>query len=93
LVEEAGATFTTSCGKAARLTEPNQVVCISPTGAVSYSSSSTSILGFQLAQQAPRAAAIRDYVADGSASSALRVASSEVSAERSGASRGLIPVD
>jgi FecR protein len=53
LVEGAGATFTTSSGKTARLTEPNQVVCVSPTGAVSYSSSSTSILGFQLAQQAP----------------------------------------
>ena len=55
LVEGAGATFTTSSGKTARLTEPNQVVCISPTGAVSYSSSSTSILGFQVAQQAPPA--------------------------------------
>jgi hypothetical protein len=53
LVEGAGATFTTSSGKTARLTEPNQVVCVSPTGAISYSSSSTSILGFQLAQQAP----------------------------------------
>jgi hypothetical protein len=53
LVEGAGASFTTSSGKTARLTEPNQVVCISPSGAVSYSSSSTSILGFQLAQQAP----------------------------------------
>jgi hypothetical protein len=55
LVEGAGATFTTSGPKAttARLTEPNQVVCVSPSGAVSYSSSSTSILGFQLAQQAP----------------------------------------
>jgi hypothetical protein len=53
LVEGAGASFTTSSGKTARLTEPNQVVCISPSGAISYSSSSTSILGFQLAQQAP----------------------------------------
>jgi hypothetical protein len=53
LVEGAGATFTTSAGKTARLTEPNQVVCISPTGAVSYSSSSSSILGFQVAGQTP----------------------------------------
>jgi hypothetical protein len=53
LVEGAGASFTTASGKTARLTEPNQVVCISPSGAISYSSSSTSILGFQLAQQAP----------------------------------------
>jgi hypothetical protein len=53
LVEGAGATFTTSSGKTARLTEPNQVVCISPTGAVSYSTSSTSILGFQVAGETP----------------------------------------
>ena len=53
LVEGAGATFTTSSGKTARLTEPNQVVCISPTGAISYSTSSTSILGFQVAGETP----------------------------------------
>ena len=46
------ASFTTTAGKTARLTEPNQTVCISPTGAITYGSSSTSILGFQLAQQA-----------------------------------------
>ena len=39
-------TFTTNAGKVARLTEPNQTVCISATGAISYGSSSTSILGF-----------------------------------------------
>jgi hypothetical protein len=53
LVEGREATFTTSSGKTARLTEPNQVVCISPTGAISYSSSSTSILGFQVAGETP----------------------------------------
>ena len=53
LVEGTEATFTSSSGKTARLTEPNQVVCISPTGAVSYSSSSTSILGFQVAGETP----------------------------------------
>ena len=78
LVEGAGASFTTSSGKTARLTEPNQVVCISPSGAVSYSSSSTSILGFQVAQQAPPPAAgappgaARDRAADGSTGSSLR---------------------
>jgi FecR protein len=50
---EGQASFTTNAGKVARLTEPNQTVCISPTGAISYGSSSTSILGFQLAQQTP----------------------------------------
>jgi FecR protein len=52
---EGQASFTTSSGKLARLTEPDQTVCISPTGAISYGSSSTSILGFQLAseQQSP----------------------------------------
>ena len=53
LVEGKEASFTTSSGKTARLTEPNQVVCISPSGAVSYSSSSTSILGFQVAGETP----------------------------------------
>jgi FecR protein len=48
LVEGCEATFTTSGPKpqTARLTEPNQTVCISPTGAITYGSSSTSILGF-----------------------------------------------
>ena len=53
LVEGKEASFTTSSGKTARLTEPNQVVCISPSGAVSYSTSSTSILGFQVAGETP----------------------------------------
>jgi FecR protein len=50
---EGQASFTTTAGKVARLTEPNQTVCISPTGAISYGSSSTSILGFQLAGETP----------------------------------------
>jgi FecR protein len=52
---EGQASFTTSAGKLARLTEPNQTVCISQSGVVTYGSSSTSILGFQLAseQQSP----------------------------------------
>lgn len=33
-------------GKRARLTQPNQVACISPSGEISYSMSSTSILSF-----------------------------------------------
>jgi FecR protein len=43
---EGQASFRTNAGKTARLTEPNQTVCISPTGAISYGSSSTSILSF-----------------------------------------------
>ena len=42
------ANFTTSAGKTARLTEPNQTVCISANGSVSRGSSSTSILPFQV---------------------------------------------
>jgi hypothetical protein len=53
LVEGAGADFTLPSGKKARLTEPNQTLCISPTGAISYGSSSTSILGFQVAGDIP----------------------------------------
>jgi hypothetical protein len=44
------ASFTTTAGKVARLTEPNQTVCISANGSISYGSSSTSILGFQIAE-------------------------------------------
>jgi hypothetical protein len=40
------ASFTTTAGKHARLTEPNQTVCISANGSITYGSSSTSILGF-----------------------------------------------
>ena len=47
------ANFTTTAGKIARLTEPNQTVCISPNGSISYGSSSTSILGFQVAGETP----------------------------------------
>jgi hypothetical protein len=53
LVEGREATFTLPSGRTARLTEPNQTVCISPTGAISYGSSSTSILGFQVAGETP----------------------------------------
>ena len=48
---EGQASFTTNAGKVARLTEPNQTVCISPSGGISYGSSTTSILGFQLASE------------------------------------------
>ena len=52
---EGQASYTTNAGKVARLTEPNQTVCVSVNGAITYGSSSTSILGFQLAseQQTP----------------------------------------
>jgi hypothetical protein len=50
---EGRAEFKTNAGKIARLTEPNQTVCISPTGAISYGSSSTSILAFELAGEIP----------------------------------------
>jgi FecR protein len=39
--------------KKARLTQPNQVACISPSGEISYSVSSTSILGFSVEQAPP----------------------------------------
>ncbi|MGB6935111.1 MAG: FecR domain-containing protein [Xanthobacteraceae bacterium] len=42
--------FRTNAGRVAELTDPNQTVCISPKGDISYGSSSTSILGFELAQ-------------------------------------------
>ena len=50
---EGRASFRTNAGKVAQLTEPNQTVCISPTGAISYGESSTSILGFQIAGETP----------------------------------------
>ena len=42
------ASFTTTAGKVARLTEPNQTVCISANGSITHGSSSTSILPFQV---------------------------------------------
>src|SRR6516225_3198937 len=42
------ASFTTTAGKTARLTEPNQTVCISANGSITHGSSSTSILPFQV---------------------------------------------
>jgi hypothetical protein len=47
------ADFTTTSGKKAHLREPNQTVCISANGSISYGSSSTSILGFQIAGETP----------------------------------------
>jgi hypothetical protein len=40
-------------GKRARLTQPNQVACISPSGEITYSTSSTSILSFAAEQPPP----------------------------------------
>jgi len=48
---EGQASYTANAGKVARLTEPNQTLCVSPSGVFSYGSSSTSILGFQLASE------------------------------------------
>jgi FecR-like protein len=45
---EGRATYRTSSGKTAELTEPNQVACVSELGDVSYSSSSESILTFEV---------------------------------------------
>jgi FecR protein len=42
------ANFTTTAGKKARLTEPNQTICITANGSIRNGSSSTSILGFQV---------------------------------------------
>ena len=47
---EGRATYRTSSGKLAELTEPNQVICVSEVGDVSYSSSSTSILTFEVGE-------------------------------------------
>jgi FecR protein len=46
-----GVTFTTNEGKKGRITEPNQTMCISATGVISYGSSTTSILSFSLQAQ------------------------------------------
>ena len=48
---EGQADFTTTAGKKAHLREPNQTVCISPTGAITYGSSSTSIVAEITEQQ------------------------------------------
>src|SRR6516225_5128250 len=52
LVEGAGASFTAG-GKEHRLTDKNQTLCIASNGTVTYGSSSTSILGFQVAADTP----------------------------------------
>jgi len=53
------AQFTTNTGNVGNLTEVNTVACVSPTGEITYSKSTESILGFDVAaaqQQAPPAA-------------------------------------
>jgi hypothetical protein len=50
---EGQASYTTNAGKIAQLTEPNQTVCISPSGAISYGSTSTSILSFEAPSEQP----------------------------------------
>ena len=51
LVSGRGGEYTTNKGKKVALTNPNQTVCELPNGTLTVGSSSTSILGFQLAQQ------------------------------------------
>jgi hypothetical protein len=53
LVEGKGATYTTFTGKRAELTNPNDVVCITPSGDVVHSTSDESILSFEVAEQTP----------------------------------------
>ena len=53
LVSGTGATYRTFSGKVATLTEPDQVACITPSGDVIYSTSSESILGFDVAEGEP----------------------------------------
>lgn len=47
------ATFTTFTGQVAQLNEPNTVVCVTSTGNVEYSTSSRSILSFNVVQPPP----------------------------------------
>ena len=53
LVEGAGASFTLPSGRTAQLTNPNETICITQNGTVTHGSSSTSILGFQVAGETP----------------------------------------
>jgi FecR protein len=53
LVEGAGASFTLANGQVAQLTNPNETICITKNGTVTHGSSSTSILGFQVAGETP----------------------------------------
>jgi hypothetical protein len=53
LVEGTETTYRTTAGRVARLTQPNQVVCITWDGNIVYSTSSESILGFGVAQGEP----------------------------------------
>jgi hypothetical protein len=50
---EGGASFTTKTGQVAELSEPGQVACITPSGDVVYSTSSESILSFEVAAGPP----------------------------------------
>ena len=65
LVEGEGADYRVKkTGKLARLRYPGQVACVTPAGDVTYSTSSTSILGFELAgQQPPPSTAIPGTIA------------------------------
>jgi hypothetical protein len=51
LVEGKGATYTTTAGRRADLNSQNDVVCITPSGDVVHSSSTESILSFEVAQE------------------------------------------
>jgi len=50
LVKGTGASFTSTKGKRAELKHPNDVVCITPTGAIVHSTSTESLLEFEAAQ-------------------------------------------
>ena len=50
LVKGTGASFTSTKGKRAELKNPNDVVCITPTGAIVHSTSTESLLTFEVAQ-------------------------------------------
>jgi len=53
LVEGAGASFTLPSGRTAQLTNINETICVTQNGTVTHGSSSTSILGFQVAGETP----------------------------------------
>jgi len=53
LVEGKGATYTTTAGKRADLSNPGDVVCITPAGDIVHSTSTETILAFEESTQAP----------------------------------------
>jgi hypothetical protein len=53
LVEGKGANYTTTTGKRAELTNPNDVVCITPSGDIVHTTSAESILAFEESTQTP----------------------------------------